>query len=688
MPEIELILTAKGGERLKTTISDIQNSLAAARKELEEFVKTEKKAFTDVAEVDAYDKKLVELNETITDGKKVLDDYDKALDEVDEQSKNVTKSTGLTAKSLFKMIGGITAVVTVVNALKNAFKSTETGLKTFNVIGAITKQILYDIVTLSKRPASESMKAALTYVKAMEKLRQEQRVELPKLAKEQAAYDQVMLAAADQTKSNTKQLQLYDQAMLEHEVIMGKKIANAEAELAAIEIGLIARPKETTLIDARIAKETELAALQGESATSMKRLQTQRTAILKEGIDAANELLDKYSGTAINKLFGIDKISAERDWALKELRDYQTELIGKLGSLTPEQQKMIQEMADEIWLVALKEMNQTGRADTGNLKSRFANWADILFPDMKKIKTDIQEYGGTLAKDKNTFWDILGIDPESEEGQKVIDNLKIFADSIKGILTSITDRMVEDAQRRRELLDQQITETQNALELEAGLMEEGYANNLTAKRKELDQLKKQRAEALADEEKALKVQRQLDTAVQISSLITATASILKGWSEIPLIGHILAIAAIAAMFTTFGIAKAKAASLTKLAEGGTGTDTGIITGKSHSAGGEHFLSHVEVERGERWGVLNKKASEKFGKTFDHIVSSFNKDQMPTFGTPEYSNSVMVNNDGSNSRLDKVIAEQKKLNNQFGKDQILITGHRKVVTKGKNIRIVG
>ena len=56
MPEIELILTAKGGEQIKTTIGEIQNKLASARQELESFIKDQKKGFSDTTEAEAFDK--------------------------------------------------------------------------------------------------------------------------------------------------------------------------------------------------------------------------------------------------------------------------------------------------------------------------------------------------------------------------------------------------------------------------------------------------------------------------------------------------------------------------------------------------------------------------------------------------------------------------------------------------------
>lgn len=123
--------------------------------------------------------------------------------------------------------------------------------------------------------------------------------------------------------------------------------------------------------------------------------------------------------------------------------------------------------------------------------------------------------------------------------------------------------------------------------------------------------------------------------------------------------------------------------------GGAGDETGIVKGRSHAAGGERFLDHIEVERGERWGVLNRRASDKYGRVFNEIVSSFNKNEMPSFLASENVNNITVNNDGSNSRLDRVIAEQRSLNEKLGKnEQVLISGHRKVIKKGNKIRIIG
>jgi hypothetical protein len=277
------------------------------------------------------------------------------------------------------------------------------------------------------------------------------------------------------------------------------------------------------------------------------------------------------------------------------------------------------------------------------------------------------------------------LDTESEEGKKNFDSLKQAAGKIVDVYMDMTDRMVEDAERRRQLFDERIAETQRSLDLELQLMEDGYANNVDAKRREIEELKKMRAEALKNEEAAIRRQQIADSIIQGVNLATSVTQILKEYTKIPLIGIGLAGAAIAALFALFSSAKSRAASTTKLAEGGTGTETGMVTGKSHAQGGERFLDHVEIEQGERWGVLNRRAAERFGHTFEDIVSSFNRNEMPDFAAGV--NNIIVDNKGSNTRLDRVIVEQKKLNEKLDK-QIIISGHRKVVTKGKNIRIVG
>lgn len=101
------------------------------------------------------------------------------------------------------------------------------------------------------------------------------------------------------------------------------------------------------------------------------------------------------------------------------------------------------------------------------------------------------------------------------------------------------------------------------------------------------------------------------------------------------------------------------------------------------------MDHVEVEGGEAFGVLSRSATSKYGDVFHNMVSSFNKDEMPQFMSPEVSNSVRIENSGPNSRLDKVNGSIKKLNEAITKQvQITNIGGKKIIRNGNKVRIVG
>ena len=132
-------------------------------------------------------------------------------------------------------------------------------------------------------------------------------------------------------------------------------------------------------------------------------------------------------------------------------------------------------------------------------------------------------------------------------------------------MTDIFDQRVIDAQRNRELLDTQISQTLAALQIEQDLQKEGYANNVTAKKQELDRLTALRDEALAKEKAAIEAQQRLDTILQTTNLITSISQIFK--SLIKALGPLgipVAVAVSAAMLAAFIAAKAKAKAATKV----------------------------------------------------------------------------------------------------------------------------
>lgn len=463
-----------------------------------------------------------------------------------------------------------------------------------------------------------------------------------------------------------------------------------------------------------------------EDKTQAERLKQQ-----EEFIKALMGLQDDYEKSQIDQLEGTEKIEAERDYQLRQIGLLRAHLES-LGTLTEEHYRMIAALEENVRREALKkdldyrqeiyddfvehgskvrELERQLQEEAldlleDNEEAKLRLQIKFAEEDIKILEANADEFTAAqvailkqrieiwnkeiddLEPKTKSIWSLLGLDPDSEEAEAMREALNIMADSVVGMLDDIYARRVEDAQRTRKLLDDQINMTQDALEAEMDLMKEGYANNVDEKRKELELLKVEREKAIREEEKALKAQRALDTAMQLSSLITASADIFKATAKIlPPFGQILAIAAIATMFTAFAASKARAAAATKLAEGGVGTETGMITGRSHAQGGEPFLKHVEVERGEMFGVLNRHASRKYGKAFTEIVNNFNRDNL-VIDRSDMVNNVVVDVNQTNERLDKVEYQLIRLNRHFAdRSDVRDMGDVRIEKKGNRTRII-
>jgi len=216
--------------------------------------------------------------------------------------------------------------------------------------------------------------------------------------------------------------------------------------------------------------------------------------------------------------------------------------------------------------------------------------------------------------------------------------LKAIGDAVsqvgKQIFDTIKNSLSEQLSAQDELLDklgERVDEAEASLDREIELNKQGFASNVELKRQELDAIKFQEQKAAAERAELVKKQQRLETIEQTASLITASANIFKSLSVLPFgVGIPIAAGLIGTMFALFIAQKRKAADITKLAEGGSGDDRGVISGRRHKDGGERFLDHVEVEGGESWGVLSRNATRKFQGQFHDFVKYANQDNMDAF----------------------------------------------------------
>lgn len=702
------------GELIKKN-EELQKSLEDVSRAQKELFDANRKGFGDINKAKEYEKAMGGLSDTAEDLKRKIEDNNKTIEKYNDTQKTATKGTAefggafsMTAVKAGLLGAAVVALRGLMRGLTDAFKDTTFGIKTMTAAGELWRQLTYNLIR-GNTDLAQSIASSFYIAKQESDFRKKNRSDLIEGAKLQLKYAEAYNETGNNLLSTANQLKAVNEALKVHQELTKFEIANAYEELTQLELKLIRTPESNKLLDEEAKLRAKIINIEAQRELQEKRLEERRTGLMKqeredmlkkwydeieasnvayekkikrqqEYQDAASKLQEDFAKSEIEKLSGYERLAAERDFANKQLTDRINDLM-KLGPLTPEMMKNINGLANNIQRAFLQSMEFTPVE-----REAFAEVFSNAIKGLPKFDdpTKLRPYGGTTIKP--SIWGALGINPDSEQQEAILDGLKEVKEASIEAIDSIYQKRVDDAQRNRELADQRITEAQNELAIEAQLMEAGFANNVTIKRKELEEAKKIRAEALADEVKALNEQRKVELVFQAMNMASSISSLIKSITKTsgPL-ALVLAPIAIAALLGLWANAKTKVNQSVKLAEGGSGSETGLITGRSHHQGGERFLDHVEVERGERWGVLNRMASNKYGKVFEDIVNSFNRNEIPAFGNV---NNILVNNDGSNSRLDKVIAEQQKLNKQFGKDQIMIVGGRKIITNGSNVRIIG
>ena len=286
---------------------------------------------------------------------------------------------------------------------------------------------------------------------------------------------------------------------------------------------------------------------------------------------------------------------------------------------------------------ALNLIKDDGTKETELQKKR----AQKLVQDLKgAIKSELE------SGDKFSLFDFLGIGDNMDEEKK--QNLKKALDESAKVVKDFTNFMIENYQEQIDAKQKQIDQTQSEiddleekLDEEKALREEGFANNVEIIEAEISEKKRQQEEQIKQKEELMKKQAQMqkiqlamDSAEQLSSLITASASIWKGFMGVSPFLAPLAIALIATMFGTFAASKIKAAKMIdqQTVQHGEG---GEIVGRSHQGGGEKYYSadgkHVkELEDGEF--VVKKRQYGKFGK----LVRAINEDDFSGLSINDYA----------------------------------------------------
>lgn len=368
-----------------------------------------------------------------------------------------------------------------------------------------------------------------------------------------------------------------------------------------------------------------------------------------------------------------DKRIIERSvFHLSQQQQAETAAFNIVQRSEKEQGRFRLKLEREKWEQILELTRQYGEQITGyNVKTV----EDTIKGIDNAIKRDTSGWDSNQGVFGNLFDLVFGDAFSAKDGKSGAERAEQFKGSILEAsefaienLKSVAQARVEAAEVAVQAAEKEVSARQKVLDAEIQARANGYANNVATAQKELDFARKQQEKALRDKKKAQKQQERIDTLMQASSLVTATANL---WKDLGL----AAIPAIALMWGSFAFAKIKASQLSKASqdteEYGEGTVEMIDYGGSHASGNDVDLGTTKdgkrrrVERGEYFAVVNKRSSQKYKKLVPDLINSLNKGTFEQKYLNAYSGSDEVTNimQGSTVDLSKVEKDLKSIKEQ-------------------------
>lgn len=450
-------------------------------------------------------------------------------------------------------------------------------------------------------------------------IEKEKKLRLQQLDDREAAYT---TKAATISEDSQTEAEVTGQATPEQLAAWHKERAQIEAKYDQIILDLRAKEiqEQLYLVKKGTQEERRLLLEQVENARKLALAQNR-----------AKPVEQQESETSINAKFNKQKLSVSGSNRLQNFQQQQ--------ALSKSEFDLAVHTADEIKDYELTQEIALWKEKIRLAKSGALDWSQAqideahnvvkkLEEDQKKLRKKslslvgrIGKYGVTGFLLSYMGFDDNGIKAWNDACSQVISNLQEIAQAE----TDIAQAAVDAAEKRVEA-------AQSAYDAEVEGRNNGYANQVATKKKELQQEKKNMQEKQKLLEQAQKRQEAINTVTQASSLITASANIWSAMSGVPIIGPALALAAIATMWTSFAVAKVKAKQATAAAnqeygEGGLE----FLEGGSHASGNDIDLhqknsegKNMRAEGGEAMAIINKRNTRKYRRVLPDIVDSLNK----------------------------------------------------------------
>lgn len=450
-------------------------------------------------------------------------------------------------------------------------------------------------------------------------IEKEKKLRLQQLDDREAAYT---TKAATVSEDGQTEAEVTGQATPEQLAAWHKERAQIEAKYDQIILDLRAKEiqEQLYLVKKGTQEERRLLLEQVENARKLALAQNR-----------AKPVEQQESETSINAKFNKQKLSISGSNRLQNFQQQQ--------ALAKSEFDLAVHTADEIKDYELTQEIALWKEKIRLAKSGALDWSQAqideahnvvkkLEDDQKKLRKKglslmgrIGKYGVTGFLLSYMGFDEDGINAWNAACSQVISNLQ-----------EIAQAEVDVAQAAVDAAEKRVEAAQSAYDAEVEGRNNGYANQVATKKKELQQEKKNMQQKQKLLEQAQKRQEAINTVVQASSLITASANIWSAMSGVPIIGPALALAAIATMWTSFAVAKVKAKQATaatnqEYGEGGLE----FLEGGSHASGNDIDLhqknsegKNMRAEGGEAMAIINKRNTRKYRRVLPDIVDSLNK----------------------------------------------------------------
>lgn len=623
-------------QREKGLIEDIEDALT-------ELQAAKKKAYS-VEEITRY-------NQKIAEAKRDLEEYNTAGLKVEKTQTSMVQSIG-------KWVLGLGLATTALKLVKDAVLATTVGINAFNIASAATKQVLYNLVT-----GAQSLTAGLNKVieaqRTLNNLRFQEKIDLFDAKEQQILYNKYLVEAHDQLLTGEQRIKAYDKALEAHNKRIDIEVESVQKSIDAYKKLIEASPGNEKFLMEYADLQLRLLDLEVQRQASQKEISSMRTRLIKkeqqDREDFIKNIHDGLQKAADEEI----EMEREKQQKLKEEREKAAE---DAETSIRQNHRNIIKYGEDKWDELVKQEKE-GNQLLANIKKLFgATDAGIQVND-SILKQNQKQVEATRERDIQNAKDI--------EQQKIAAKRQAWDTIIAGE-QAVFDILAinSDNNLNREL---QALDKKTQAELRAA------GDNEKKKQAILD---KSEAEKLNIEKKYRKEQQKISVA---QTLISGAQSIVKTFAEYGYTPPGWVAAGLMAALTALQVGVIKAQ---KFAKGGwTGK------GGQRDETGERIAGIVHEEE----FVTKRGPAAKYREVLEAInrddrramINSFNKIDIPDIMAPQVNNSIRVDNRGPNSRLDRVIQEQRKLNEQISRQsQIVHNGGRTVITRGNKVRITG